>query len=76
MIEDAASIYNGKSSGDTEYSHSVKEHVVASEYGWTLEYIRSMKYTEFNKHFTLCLVKKKIEIGTQLAFMGVKNLGA
>jgi hypothetical protein len=75
MIEDVVSIYNGKPCDETTFSYSIKEHILASEYGWSLDYMRNMKYSEFEKHFSICYLKKKIEIAKSLVSMGVKNIG-
>ena len=75
MIEDVVALYNGKPIDENTFTHTVKEHILASEYGWSLEYMRNMKYLEFNKHFHICLLKKKIEISMQLAAVGIKTVG-
>jgi hypothetical protein len=75
MIQDVVDLYSGKSIDETTLSSTIKEHVLASEYGWSVEYMRNMKYTEFNQHFMICLLKKKFQISQQLASVGIKSIG-
>ena len=58
-MTDAMNVFfNSKKTDSNEELHeSVMEHVIASEYGWTLDYIRSLSYNDFQRHFWICYMK-------------------
>jgi len=47
---------------------SVKEHMLASEYGWTLEYIRELSMKDFKEQILICSIKHKIK-NEQMKFL-------
>lgn len=53
---------------------SIKEHLIASEYGWTLDYIRQMRHNDFNKHYLICYIKHKVEIQKFKALINVRGV--
>jgi hypothetical protein len=40
----------------------VLEHILAAEYGWSLEYIEKLSPKKFQSHVMCCLIKKRIDI--------------
>ncbi len=40
---------------------AVYEHLFASEYGWSIEYIESLSVKKFRQHSIILLLKKAIE---------------
>lgn len=39
---------------------AVYEHMLASEYGWSLEYIRDLSMKDFTAQVLICNIKKQI----------------
>jgi hypothetical protein len=37
------------------------EHLLASEYGWSIDYIHNLPVRKVNEHLLICIVKKGIE---------------
>lgn len=62
-MSDAMAIFYGDEKVGTqeEIHETVMEHIIASEYGWTLEYIRNLSYKDFHRHFSVCFMKSKAD---------------
>lgn len=39
---------------------AVLEHLLAAEYGWTLEYIAQLAPSKFQAHVAICLIKRRL----------------
>jgi len=74
IISDAANLFGGKDIYEEDLHESVKEHLLASEYGWTLEYVRNLGMKEFKEHFLICLIKKKAMQKQAEAFAGINAI--
>lgn len=59
---------------DESLHESIKEHLLASEYGWSLEYIRSLDIRDMKIHTMVCLMKKKIEQKQMESFAGLNAI--
>jgi len=53
-------LYSGAILDDKKIPESILEHLLASEYGWSLEYISKLHPTKFQAHICICLVKQRI----------------
>ena len=45
---------------EEELHDSVKEHLLASVNGWTLEYVRGLSLRDFKEQFLICFIKTKM----------------
>jgi len=43
----------------------VLEHILATNYGWSLEYIDRIPFRKFKIHIGICMIKQRIEKVTQ-----------
>ena len=50
---------------------SVKEHLLASEYGWTLEYIRNLSIKDFKEQFLICSIKHRVQYEQMKVLAGI-----
>lgn len=53
---------------------SIKENLLASEFGWDLEYIRNLSMKDFNEQILICIIKKKIQHEQMKAFAGISAI--
>lgn len=52
--------YSNKDTSSQEVMpDQIYEHLIASQYGWTLEYIRALSSEDFNTHKYLCEIRAK-----------------
>lgn len=70
-MADAVSFYGGKDTGTDTLHEAFYEHLLASEYGWDLEYIRNLSIKKFTEHVLICTIKAKILQKHAEAIMGV-----
>lgn len=59
---------------ENKISDAVKEHILAAEYGWTIEYIRQLRYQDFLKHFYICLMKIRLDVSLRYAAISARGL--
>lgn len=60
IITDASGFYTGKLNIISDLHETFYEHLLASEYGWTLEYIRNIPLMKFNELILICFTKNQI----------------
>jgi len=73
-------LYSGSLLNITSVPDELAEHILASEYGWTLEYISRLPPRKFHALLSICQVKYRMEAVTkqrEAATAAAKaNLGA